>query len=59
MKEERDAMMKEYDQRLRKKTEDLNLERREVKKMREVLKPSGSSKLHEEVQMLRDELLVS
>jgi predicted Holliday junction resolvase-like endonuclease len=61
-KEERDIMMKEYDQRLRKKMDELNLERRELKKMREVMSrstPSGSSKLSDEVQMLRDELSVS
>jgi len=63
MKDERDVMMKEYDQRLRKKTEDLNIERREMKKMREVMAKStpghpssASSKLTEEINMLREEL---
>ncbi len=46
LKEERDAMMTTYEQRLKKTTEELNMEKREALKMREVMSrstPGGGS----------------
>ncbi len=68
MKEERDAMMNTYEQRLKKTTEELSMEKREAVKMREVMlkstpESSGSKlarsrgeRLDRENTMLREEL---
>ncbi len=44
MKEERDSMMNTYEQRLKKTTEELSMERREAIKMREVMSRSTPAK---------------